>query len=376
MALLVIHLWGKFWMAAWRGRRALTWITGVVAFVASVIECFTGYLSQQNFDSQWNLGGGEKAAFDLILDMLIKRAAYTDTIYCIDEPETHLNTRIQGRLLAELIRLLPEGCQLWIASHSIGMMREAWRMYENGEPVVFLDFSSSDFDQAVVLEPAIPDRNFWQNLLDVAIGDLADLVAPREVVIVEGRPRTGKNRGNVEFDARCLRRIFVEARPQAGFVSVGGSNDVQSDRLALGEGLQALVPGASLIRVIDRDDRTDDEMRRINSEIGHRVLSRRDLENYLLDDEIIEKLCIEECRPEKISELLQERRRLAGTSLASGNASDDVKAISSEFYLFVRRNLGAQQPGSNKDAFLCDRMAPLITPDTQTFKVLQRDIFG
>ena len=45
MALLVIHLWGKFWMAAWRGRRRLTWITGVVAFVASVIECFTGYLS-------------------------------------------------------------------------------------------------------------------------------------------------------------------------------------------------------------------------------------------------------------------------------------------------------------------------------------------
>jgi hypothetical protein len=31
MALLVIHLWGKFWMAAWRGRRTLTWITGVVA---------------------------------------------------------------------------------------------------------------------------------------------------------------------------------------------------------------------------------------------------------------------------------------------------------------------------------------------------------
>ena len=53
MAFLVIHLWGKFWMAAWRGRRAMTWITGVIAFMASVVECFTGYLSQQNFDSQW-----------------------------------------------------------------------------------------------------------------------------------------------------------------------------------------------------------------------------------------------------------------------------------------------------------------------------------
>ena len=42
MALLVIHLWGKFWMAAWRGKRALTWVTGVLAFIFSVIECFTG----------------------------------------------------------------------------------------------------------------------------------------------------------------------------------------------------------------------------------------------------------------------------------------------------------------------------------------------
>jgi hypothetical protein len=48
-------------MAAWRGRRALTWITGVVAFMASVVECFTGYLSQQNFDSQWIATNGKDA---------------------------------------------------------------------------------------------------------------------------------------------------------------------------------------------------------------------------------------------------------------------------------------------------------------------------
>jgi hypothetical protein len=61
MAFMVIHLWGKFWMAAWRGRRWLTWMTGVVAFVASVMECFTGYLSQQNFDSQWISTNGKDA---------------------------------------------------------------------------------------------------------------------------------------------------------------------------------------------------------------------------------------------------------------------------------------------------------------------------
>jgi quinol-cytochrome oxidoreductase complex cytochrome b subunit len=50
---MVVHLWGKFFMAAWRGRRALTWITGVVTFLASVATAFTGYVSQTNFDAQW-----------------------------------------------------------------------------------------------------------------------------------------------------------------------------------------------------------------------------------------------------------------------------------------------------------------------------------
>lgn len=50
---MVIHLWGEFFKAAWRGKRALTWITGAVAFVGSIATAFTGYLSQTNFDSQW-----------------------------------------------------------------------------------------------------------------------------------------------------------------------------------------------------------------------------------------------------------------------------------------------------------------------------------
>ncbi len=52
-AFMVIHLWGKFWMAAWRGNRVRTWMTGAVTFVVSIATAFTGYLIQTNFDSQW-----------------------------------------------------------------------------------------------------------------------------------------------------------------------------------------------------------------------------------------------------------------------------------------------------------------------------------
>ena len=33
----------------------------MVAFLASIVECFTGYLSQQNFDSQWIATNGKDA---------------------------------------------------------------------------------------------------------------------------------------------------------------------------------------------------------------------------------------------------------------------------------------------------------------------------
>ncbi|MDQ6898651.1 MAG: cytochrome b N-terminal domain-containing protein [Candidatus Dormibacteraeota bacterium] len=50
---MVLHLWGQFFAAGWRDGRELTWTVGVVIFVVCIGVAFTGYLSQQNFDSQW-----------------------------------------------------------------------------------------------------------------------------------------------------------------------------------------------------------------------------------------------------------------------------------------------------------------------------------
>lgn len=56
---MVVHLWGKFFMAAWRGGRSGTWMTGAIVFLVSIGTAFTGYLSQQNFDSQWIAAEGK-----------------------------------------------------------------------------------------------------------------------------------------------------------------------------------------------------------------------------------------------------------------------------------------------------------------------------
>lgn len=151
-----------------------------------------------------NLSGGEKAAFDLILDLVLKRTYYDDTVFCIDEPESHLNTRVQAKLLQELVALIPEQCQLWIASHSIGMMKSARDLKKAApEAVSFLDFEESDFDQRTELTPVVVDRDFWNRTLQVAMDDLASLVAPERVVLCEGS-FAASGTTNAEFDASCL----------------------------------------------------------------------------------------------------------------------------------------------------------------------------
>jgi hypothetical protein len=224
-----------------------------------------------------NLSGGEKAAFDLLLDMAVKSRTYDDTVFCIDEPETHLNTRVQGQLLAELVGLMPESCQLWISTHSIGMMKQARDLkQETPERVAILDFENRDFDEAVTLRPIDVDRGFWTRTLSVALGDLASLIAPRRVVLCEGQPATVQSKKS-EFDAQCYRVIFRHEYPDTDFLSIGNEEAVRSDQLGIGDAIKMIVGGTELLRVVDRDERSEQEIADLQQN-GVRVLSRRHIE--------------------------------------------------------------------------------------------------
>lgn len=105
-----------------------------------------------------NLSGGEKAAFDLLLDIFVKREEFRDAIYCIDEPEAHVATPLHGTLLEAICDIVPEEAQVWIATHSIGFIRRASQMMEETGDVTFLDFSKHNFDDRVAIGPHRPNR--------------------------------------------------------------------------------------------------------------------------------------------------------------------------------------------------------------------------
>ena len=132
-----------------------------------------------------NLSAGEKSAFDLMLDLVVQMHSFTDTVFCIDEPEAHMHTALQSKLLQEMYNLIPDNGQLWIATHSMGMLKTAKEIEaENHGTVVFLDFSDRDFDSSVIITPSKVDSTLWHKFLDLSFGDLCNLIAPQTVCFV------------------------------------------------------------------------------------------------------------------------------------------------------------------------------------------------
>ena len=323
-----------------------------------------------------NLSGGEKASFDLLLDFVVKRQYFNDTVFCIDEPELHMHTGLQGKLLQELYDLIPDKCQLWMATHSIGMMRKAQQLAkENPGAVAFIDFEGHDFDKPVTLKPITPDRAYWRKVFRVALDDLADLVVPRHVILCEGgRRETGATK-NAEFDATCLNSIFRTEFPDVLFVSAGGTNDIAKNSLLLSGVLTDVAPGIHVTKLMDRDDRSDAEVADLKKS-GTCVLPLRDLENYLWDDEILKKLCMSAGKPELEAQVLEAMQTALMASRGRGKPTDDVKAASCDAYVNIKQLLGLLQCGNLPCAFARDTLAPLITPETRVYSQLRDAIFG
>ena len=322
-----------------------------------------------------NLSGGEKAAFDLVLDLVVARNEYNDTIFCIDEPESHMNMRLQSELLTVLYGLIPESCQLMLATHSIGMMRRARDIeVEHPGTVVFLNFGDLDFDQPQIIEPTKPDRQFWKKAHQVALDDLAALVAPERVVICEGHPKTAKAVRNHSHDARCYERIFEVEFPETRFVSMGNDGEVSGDRHGLAQALLSLVDGLHVVRLIDRDDRSDQEVFDAQSD-DVRVLSRRNLESYLFDDTVLRTLASWAGQEDKADGLIAEKKRIVDAG-SDSSPSDNLKPASGQIYNACKNTLSLTQHGNNAEAFMRDTLAPLIEPRMVVYEELKRDIFG
>jgi len=318
-----------------------------------------------------NLSGGEKAAFDLLLDLHVKKKFFGDAVYCIDEMETHLHTRVQGTLLKEMVKVVPDDAQLWVTTHSLGMLRAAQEMaVARPGSVAVIDFDTVDPDVPREISPSNLGRITWEKLLSVALDDFSQRIAPNYVVVCEGSS-TGTRRK--DFDAEIYNRILASQMPDVLFVSGGSSNQVATNGVSIMKTLGDIVPSAKVIALCDRDDKSDSEVAEFEKS-GNIVLKRRNLESYLLSDDVIEALALRQNKFDLLSEALQVKANAIMNSVSRGNPSDDLKSAAGEIYTNLKKLLALERSGNNTDAFLRDTLAPLVLPSMVTYEEMKISI--
>lgn len=287
-----------------------------------------------------NLSSGEKEAIDLLLDLKIKTKVFTDTIFCIDEPELHLNTAIQRKLLLAIEKLIPNNCQLWIATHSIGFLRGLQDDLPNESQVI--DMSGNNFDSPTKLTPMNNSRKNWMKIFRTVLEDITGLVAPKRIIYCEGKMISS-------IDETIFNTIFSDYHDIMFISATNKSESVKYASIALTI-INRAFEDVQIIVLLDRDDGRSSSKK---SHVETKYLKRREFENYLFDYEIISKAF-----PEVTKEQFN--------TIIADVENDDVKPHIKSFISLCE---------VNDETVLKLRLAEKITPDTHIYKELSSCIF-
>lgn len=156
-----------------------------------IIPPLEGNIAQINFkkgksEIHYNyLSAGEKEVFNILINLLSRKELYQNTVYFIDELDIHLNTRLQFNFIKEITEhWIPQNCQLWTASHSLGFIEYA----ANSEKACIIDLDNLDFDLPQTIVPVIKEN---PEIYEIAVGKdfLPSLFRHMHIFFVENKDR-------------------------------------------------------------------------------------------------------------------------------------------------------------------------------------------
>jgi len=248
------------------------------------------------------------------------------TVIMLDEPDVHLHGSLQAVLLAELERLVNQGKQVLLATHSRELITRV-----NPENILSLD------DGAKRLRVAFDIYDTLDRLGSLDPTQLALVQAYRRVVVVESR--TDRDLLSV-FCAKTLGpEVWQQVERRVAFCYSRGNPWKQHDMARLRQLLQQVIavsgPSLELFVIADRDYHPDVERLEASLPSDHihwHVWRRAEIENYLLHRPALVRLVSSGDSQRTIDEALleQELDRLVESSRNSANdrlvqALDEVR---------------------------------------------------
>jgi predicted ATPase len=313
------------------------------------------------------LSAGEKEVVDILLDLYLRKEDYSDTVFLVDEPELHINTAIQRKLLVEMNRLVGADCQLWVATHSVGFLRALQEDLKGQCQIIQFKADVPYASTQITLKPLVPSLQVWRDIFTTALDDIVGLMSPKRIIYSEGRDIPGAFGRERGLDAQVFNAIFSQHYIDTLFVSSGGNTELdQRSAIAIAI-LSKVFPSVEIWVLKDRDmasGAATNEKDRIvylaNNPDTHRVLKRWEIENYLYDKEVLTAFC------QKSGYSLDETKY---ESLVTDIVNQDVKALTNG----IKTACGII--GSiNADKFKRN-LAEVISPDMAVYKELEECIF-
>lgn len=228
------------------------------------------------------LSAGEKEVVNILFNLLARKSRFTDTVYFLDEIDLHLNTKIQYNLLKEITEnWIPDNCQLWTASHSLGFIEYA----KQSDSAVILDFDDLNFDEPQVISPQSKEKL-----------DLYEIAVPREIL---SNLFTGKkivfceNKNDSYYNLLGLENTI--------FIGVNNSNDV----------FHSVKRDKKYLSIRDRDFLTDNEIDKIKLEFpNHRILKYYNFENFIYHPDNLYEAIEGFDKQEYISQITAQKNKL------------------------------------------------------------------
>jgi len=225
--------------------------------LVEIIPPLEGKVAQINFkkgasEIHYNfLSAGEKEVFNILINLLSRKDYYKDTIYFYDELDIHLNTKLQFNMLKEIVEhWIPDNCQLWTASHSLGFIDYA----NQSKSSVILDFDDLDYDKPQIIVPQL--KNDFA-VFDIAVSKdfISRMVENRRMVFSENKNTPVYNDLNLKDTLFC---VGIDKQ------------DVFQKSINL-----------NTLGLVDRDFLTDDEIQNLLSVYSRlRILNFYSIENY------------------------------------------------------------------------------------------------
>jgi len=166
------------------------------------------------------LSSGEKEIFNILLNLLTRKEYFQDAIYFLDEIDLHLNTQLQKNLLKEITEnWIPENCQLWTASHSLGFIEYA----NEAEHAAIIDFDNLNFDIPQVILPS-PKKNF--DVFEIAVSKefLSKVFEGKKIIFSENTDTSRYNNLNLDntvfFVGKDKADVFHKAKNSSAYAGL------------------------------------------------------------------------------------------------------------------------------------------------------------